>query len=75
MSLRNSWIDFLHRVATGSKKVRNIMTPIGATFYAMFTALFVVVALKVDKLLDLPSLFKKPLNFFYPYLFLRLRCC
>ena len=64
MPLKNTWIDFLYKVATGSKKVRNIMTPIGATFYAMFTALFVVVALKVDKLLDLPNLFKKPLNIF-----------
>jgi len=38
------------------------MTPIGATFYAAFTALFVVLALQLDKLLKLPKLFIQPLN-------------
>jgi len=62
VSLTTKWIDFLYKVATGSKKVRNIFTPIGATFYGLFTALFVVIALQIDKLLDLPKLLSVPLN-------------
>ena len=62
MGLTNIWIDFLYKVATGSKKARNIFTPIGATFYAVFTTLFVVIALQADKLLNLPKLFSNSLN-------------
>lgn len=62
MSLKAKWIDFLYKVATGSKKVRNLFTPIGATFYAFITLLFVVIALKVDNLFNLPKLLSTPLN-------------
>ena len=62
MSLKAKWIDFLYKVATGSRKFRNLLTPIGATFYGVFTALFVVVALQVDKWLKLPKLLPKTLN-------------
>jgi protein-S-isoprenylcysteine O-methyltransferase Ste14 len=64
VSLRTKWIDFLYKVATGSKKFRNLLTPIGAAFYGLFTALFVVVALQVDKLLSLPKFLPRPLNLF-----------
>jgi protein-S-isoprenylcysteine O-methyltransferase Ste14 len=74
VSLKTKWIDFLYKVATGSKKVRNLFTPIGATLYALFTALFVVLALQVDKFLKLPKLFPKSLNviFSLPILLLAL---
>lgn len=62
MSLKTKWIDFLYRVATGSRKFRNLLTPIGAAFYALLTVLFVVVALQVDKFLKLPKLPPKTLN-------------
>lgn len=62
MSLKAKWIDFLYRVSTGSKKFRILLTPTGATFYGVFTALFVVVALQVDKWLKLPKLLPKTLN-------------
>lgn len=62
MSLKAKWIDFLYRVSTGSRKFRNLLTPIGATFYGVFTALFVVVALQVDKWLKLPKLLPETLN-------------
>ena len=60
--MKGQWIDLLYKVATGSKKVRNLFTPIGAFFYAFFTALFVVIALQVDRLLGLPKLPATPLN-------------
>ena len=62
MKLKTKWIDFLYKVATGSKKARNIFTPIGATFYGVFTVLFVISALYVDKFFKLPKLFTEPLN-------------
>lgn len=62
MSLKSKWIDYLYKIATGSKKFRNLLTPTGAIFYALFTALFVIVALQVDKLLNLPYLLTEPLN-------------
>ena len=62
MSFKTRWVDFLYKVATGSKKVRNLFTPIGATFYGLFTALFVIAALQVDKFLKLPEFFPSPLN-------------
>jgi protein-S-isoprenylcysteine O-methyltransferase Ste14 len=61
VGLKAKWIDFLYRVSTGSRKFRNLLTPIGATFYGVFTALFVVVALQVDKWLNLPKLLPKTL--------------
>jgi protein-S-isoprenylcysteine O-methyltransferase Ste14 len=62
MSFKAKWIDFLYNVAIGNKKVRNLFTPIGATFYALITALFVVIALQVDNLFNLPKLLSTPLN-------------
>ena len=62
MQLKKKWINLLYKIATGSKKVRTIMTPIGAIFFGLFTALFVIAALQADKWLNMPRLFTKPLN-------------
>ena len=51
-----SWINFLHRVATGTKKTRTLLTPIGVMIFGVFTALFVFAAIIVDRLLHLPRL-------------------
>ena len=56
MDIRETWINLLHRAATGTKKTRTLLTPIGVTIFGLFTALFVVAALWVDELLDLPGL-------------------
>jgi len=60
--LKNNWIDFLYRVATGSKKFRNLLTPIGATLYILFTVLFVFIALQLDKVLNFPKFIAEPFN-------------
>lgn len=54
MGFRESWIDFLHRAATGTKKTRTLLTPIGVIIFGVFTALFVFAAIIVDRLLHLP---------------------
>lgn len=62
MTLKTKWIDFLYKVATGSKKIRTLFTPIGAIVFVVFTVLFIAVALKVDNLFNLPKLLSTPLN-------------
>jgi protein-S-isoprenylcysteine O-methyltransferase Ste14 len=56
MGFRERWINLLHRAATGTKKTRTILTPIGVVIFGAFTALFVFAAIFVDRLLHLPSL-------------------
>ncbi len=62
MKLKNRWIEFLYLIATGSKKFRNILTPLGAVFYIVFTSLFVFAALKFDEILNYPKFITKPAN-------------
>lgn len=56
MSFRERWIGFLHRAATGTRKTRALLTPVGVTIFGAFTAAFVVAALLVDRALGLPGL-------------------
>jgi protein-S-isoprenylcysteine O-methyltransferase Ste14 len=56
MNIRERWINILHRAATGTKKTRTLLTPIGVVIFGAFTTLFVLAALWVDRLLRLPSL-------------------
>lgn len=51
MSLRERWVNLLYRVATGTKKSRNLLTPIGVLFFCVFTAAFVLFGLLVDQVL------------------------
>jgi len=51
-----SWINFLHRSATGTKKTRKLLTPIGVMIFGLLTTLFVFTAIIVDRLLHLPRL-------------------
>ena len=62
MSLKTKWIEILYNVATGSRKIRNFFTPIGAFFYALLTFSFVVIALQVDRLFGLTAIFPRPLS-------------
>lgn len=56
MEIRERWINLLHKSATGTKKARNLLTPVGLLIFGMFSALFVLFAIIVDKLLGLPGL-------------------
>ena len=54
MRIRDCWISLLHRTATGTKKTRTLLTPIGVVIFGGFTALFVILAVLVDRWLSLP---------------------
>jgi len=56
MGLRNSAINLFHRAATGTRKTRTLLTPLGVMIFGVFTALFVFAAIIVDRLLHLPHL-------------------
>ena len=62
MSLRDKLINLFYRVATGTRRIRNILTPVGAVFFFIVIWLFVVASLQVDKFLGFPKLFTSPLN-------------
>ncbi len=62
MTFRDKAINVLYKAATGSRKVRTFLTPIGATIGLLFVALFVGLALLVDRFLNLPELLSKPMN-------------
>ena len=62
MALKTKWIDFLYNVATGSRRVRNFFTPIGAIFFGLLIFVFVIMALHLDRLLGLTDIFPGQLN-------------
>lgn len=53
MDIRHRWISILHRAATGTKKTRTLLTPIGVVIFGVFTSLFVILAVLVDRWLSL----------------------
>ena len=62
MSLKKKWIETFYNIATGSRKIRNFFTPLGAFFYGLLILVFVVVALNIDRLIGITSIFSNPLN-------------
>jgi len=63
MGFRERWIKLLHRAATGTKKSRTLLTPIGVTIFGLFTALFVLASIFVDRILDLPRFLPESVRF------------
>jgi len=53
MKIRERVIDVMYRAATGTKKLRNLLTPIGVLVFGLFTVLFVYLAVLLDGLLAL----------------------
>ena len=64
MGLKAVWIDFLYKSATGTKKFRTILTPIGAIIFGLFTTFFIFIAIKIDTLFNLPKFIISPSNLF-----------
>jgi len=62
MNLREKLIRMFYKVATSNRKIRNLLTPVGASFFFTFVILFIIAALWLDKLLRLPKLFPASLN-------------
>lgn len=56
MTIKKSWINFLYNTATSTKKVRNLLTPIGVFIFGTLSILFVLAAIYIDNALNLPKL-------------------
>jgi protein-S-isoprenylcysteine O-methyltransferase Ste14 len=72
MGLKNVWIDFLYKSATGTKKIRTILTPIGAIIFGLFTIFFIIISMKIDNIFNLQMIIISPSNLFIsiPLIFL-----
>jgi protein-S-isoprenylcysteine O-methyltransferase Ste14 len=62
MSLRERWISAVHRAATGTRRARTLLTPVGVVAFGGFTFLFVIAGILVDSLLRLPELLPESLR-------------
>jgi protein-S-isoprenylcysteine O-methyltransferase Ste14 len=62
VSPRERLIRIFYRAATGSRKMRNLLTPAGAVFFFGLIALFIFAALQVDKSLNFPKLLPTSLS-------------
>jgi protein-S-isoprenylcysteine O-methyltransferase Ste14 len=60
MNIRTRWIEFLYKIATGTKRTRTLLTPLGAIFFGLFTSIFVVAAIAFDEWLGLPKILESP---------------
>ena len=56
MSIKNRWINFLYNISTGTKKMRNLLTPVGVIIFGVFIFIFVLAAIYIDDILNFPSL-------------------
>jgi protein-S-isoprenylcysteine O-methyltransferase Ste14 len=65
MTLKARLIEIFYNVATGSRKIRNFFTPIGALFFALLTFSFVVIALQVDRLAGITHIFPGALSIIF----------
>ncbi|MFQ6052229.1 MAG: methyltransferase family protein [Candidatus Hydrothermarchaeota archaeon] len=62
MSLREKLINVFYKAATGTSKIRALLTPVGLVFFFTVIVLLIVVSLQVDKFLDFPKPLSPPLN-------------
>lgn len=53
MKIRERWIGLLYRAATGTRKTRTLLTPIGVAIFGLFISLFVFLAAAADRMLAL----------------------
>ncbi len=51
MTIKTKLIDTFYHLATSSRKIRNIFTPLGALFFLLLISSLVMISLLVDKLL------------------------
>jgi len=64
MGIRDRWISLLHRAAMGTKKTRTLLTPVGLAIFGVFTSLFVIFSMLMDRWLSLPWSLSSRLSWF-----------
>lgn len=56
VEIREAWIGVLYKAATGTRRTRTLLTPVGLLVFGVFTGVFILSAVVVDRLLHLPGL-------------------
>jgi protein-S-isoprenylcysteine O-methyltransferase Ste14 len=56
MSIRKRWINFIYNTSTGTKEVRNLLTPAGVLIFGAFVFLFYLAATYTDNILNFPEI-------------------
>ncbi|WP_455369705.1 methyltransferase family protein [[Eubacterium] cellulosolvens] len=56
MSLREKCIKKIYRIATGSSRIRTLLTPIGVLFFILLVIALIAISLQVDNFLQFPKL-------------------
>ena len=64
MTIKTRWIEYLYKLATGTKSARTLLTPVGAVVFAFFTMIFVGASLAFDKWLALPIIVPRPTSIY-----------
>ena len=64
MNIKTKWISLIYTIATGSRKVRTILTPVVGLTYFLFATAFVLVSFLIDRLLQFPGFPQAPVNIF-----------
>jgi len=75
MTFCNKLINLFYKTATGSKKIRNFLTPIGVIFFSSLIGLFIILSLWTDKLLHFSKLISYPLNTIISFFILSMGIC
>jgi protein-S-isoprenylcysteine O-methyltransferase Ste14 len=65
MNIKAKWVDFLNKLATGTKRTRTLLTPVGTIIFGVFTAVFILAALALDRLLGFPAMIPMPLSIYF----------
>ncbi|MFX0212133.1 MAG: hypothetical protein ACFFDT_39535, partial [Candidatus Hodarchaeota archaeon] len=60
--MKDKIITFIYKMATGHKKVRILLTPIGGGAFIAFSLCFIVISLMIDNVFSFPRLLPIPLN-------------
>lgn len=60
--VRHKIIDLFYRIATGSRKVRTLLTPLGVLFFLSFVGIIIFLSLQTDKIAGFTRFPPSPLN-------------
>ncbi|MBU2513690.1 isoprenylcysteine carboxylmethyltransferase family protein [bacterium] len=63
MSVRDRWINLVYKAATGSRKIRLMLTPIVGLSFVFFTICFIILSFFIDSLLGLSDFLPVPVNY------------
>jgi len=67
LSLKSKVISIIYTIATGSRNVRMLLTPIVGLSYILFASLFVIVSFPADRFLGFQKIPAEPLNMFFSF--------